>query len=148
MSLDKVTLDSPNTIFNTAFDKHHNEIKANITTQINTITKSNTESTEAIKQSISGLTQKITQNTESIIEVKNRVDTMENNFENKFESIQNRLTNLEQGTLTPEEHMINITKANTIKHEINEKTDITKSDITYVEMNQIEEYPMTKDSFI
>ena len=25
---------------------------------------------------------------------------------------------------------------------------ITKSDITYVEMNQIEEYPMTKDSFI
>ena len=103
-----------------------NEIEA----KMNTIAKDNKENTEQITQTITGLTQKITQNTESITKVTNRVDTMENNFENKFESIQNRLTNLEQGTPTPEEHMINITKANTIKHEINEKTDITKSDIT------------------
>ena len=76
-----------------------------------------------------------------------RVDTMENNFENKFESIQHRLTNLEQGTPTPEEHMINITKTNTIKHEINEKTDITKSDITKAARKIIGISPITDMDF-
>ena len=128
--MDKATLDSINTIFNTAFGtafgKHMSEIEA----KINTITQANKESTKQIIQTITGLSQKITQNTESITQVTQRVDTMENNFENKFESMHHRLINLEQGTTTPEEHMKNITKAGTIKHEISEKTDITKSDIT------------------
>ena len=126
--MDKATLDSINTIFNTAFGKHMSEIEA----KINTITQANKESTEQILQTITGLSQKITQNTESITQVTQRVDTMENNFENKFESMHHRLINLEQGKTTPEEHMKNITKASTIKHKISEKTDITKSDITRV----------------
>ena len=60
MSLDKATLDTLNTMFNTAFNKHRSDIEAKITTPINTITKNNTENTEEIKNSISGLTQKIT----------------------------------------------------------------------------------------
>ena len=58
MSVDKATLDAMTTIFNTAFDKQRNDIEAKIKTQINTITKNNTENTEEIKKSISGLTQK------------------------------------------------------------------------------------------
>ena len=57
--------------------------------------------------------------------LENRVDNLDNKFENKLETIQNRLTNLEQGTSTPEEYMINTTKATIIKHEINERTDNT-----------------------
>ena len=89
--MDKATLDSINTIFNTAFGKHMSEIEA----KINTITQANKESTEQITQTITGLKQTITQNTESITQVTQRVDTMENNFENKFESFHRRITNLE-----------------------------------------------------
>ena len=72
---------------------------------------------------------------------------MENNFENKFETIQNRLTNLEQGTTTPEEYMINITKTTTIKHEIKERTDNSKSDITKVAWKIIAISPITDYDF-
>ena len=141
--MDKATLDSLNTIFNTAFGKHMTEIEA----KFNIMTQANKESTEQITQTITGLKQTITQNTESITQVTQRVDTMDNNFENKFESMHHRLINLEQGTTTPEEHMKNITKAGTIKHEISEKTDITKSDITRAARKIIGITPITDMDF-
>ena len=66
-------------------------------------------------------------------------------MENKFENMHNRLTSLEQGPSTAEEHMINITKTNTIKQEIHEQTDKTKSDITKAARKIIGISPITDD---
>ena len=55
---------------------------------------------------------------------------MEQGFATELESIHQKIKQIEQGTTSTEEHMENITQAGTIKHEISEKTDLTKADIT------------------
>ena len=143
MALDQAALNQIQNILTTTLDKHTTDMEAKITAQINNINKNNTENTEQIKQSISGLTQKIAQNTESITNVSNRVD----NIENKYEHMHNRLAHLEQGPSTAEEHIMNITKMNTIRQEIHEKTDNTKSDITKAARRIIGISPITHDDF-
>ena len=143
MALDQATLNQIQNILTTTLDKHTTDIEAKITAQINNINKNNTENTEQIKQSISGLTQKIAQNTESITNVSNRVD----NIENKYEHMHNRLAHLEQGPSTAEEHIMNITKMNTIRQEIHEKTDNTKADITKAARKIVGISPITDEDF-
>ena len=141
MALDQAALNQIQSMLTKTIDKHTTDLEAKLTAQINNINKNNTENTEQIKQSISGLTQKIAQNTESITNVSNRVD----NIESEFKNMHNRMAQLEQGPSTAEEHIINITKTNIIRQEIQEKTDNTKADITKAARKIIAITPITDE---
>ena len=116
-------------------------------TKLNTITQAHKESTEQITQTITGLKHTITQNTEGISQNTNRMDQMEQGFTTELESIHKKIKEIEQGTTSTEEHMENITQAGTIKHEISEKTDITKADITRAARKIIGVAPITDLDF-
>ena len=141
MALDQAAINQIQSIITKTIDQHTTNLKAELTAQSNNINKNNTENTEQIKQSITGLTQKIAQNTESITNVSNRVD----NIENEFKNMHNRMAQLEQGPSTAEEHIMNITKVNTIRQEIQEKTDNTKADVTKAARKIIGITPITEE---
>ena len=133
MPMDKESLKQIKDLLKVEFGTQNTDID----TKLNTITQTQIQNTEQITQTITGLKNTITQNTESITQHTNRMDKLEQSFNHmeqgfatEIESIHQKIKQIEQGTTSTKEHMENVTQSGIIKHEISEKTDLTKADIT------------------